>query len=202
MCLRFDNVIRWRISIVKLLKSLHSTAYLYPLSIEKGRAVLYRDFVTILWGALLEYITKLETPQSQLRLGPGRSSVISGELKAGGDSICLCLTGALLWPPQKATLDSKHTLSWFVPSLSMSLTSVSMYLYGNEKCLKLLLEVCNISLYLCLYRTSFLYQPPRRPDHHISTQAREAQPVYWHEAGSHLLLSTFLNFTQRWKSQR
>ncbi len=27
---------------------------------------------------------------------PGRSSFISGELKARGDSICLCLTGALL----------------------------------------------------------------------------------------------------------
>jgi hypothetical protein len=30
--------------------------------IEKGRAVLYRDFVTILRGALMQYVTKSETP--------------------------------------------------------------------------------------------------------------------------------------------
>ncbi len=30
-----------------------------------GRAVLYRDFVTILWGASMQYITKLATSQSQ-----------------------------------------------------------------------------------------------------------------------------------------
>ncbi len=47
--------------------------------------------------------------------GPaGRSSFISGELKDGLDSMGLWLTGALLWPPQNATLDSKRTLSWFV----------------------------------------------------------------------------------------
>jgi hypothetical protein len=39
--------------------------WLLTLSIEKDRAVLYRDFVTILCGASLEYITKLETPHSQ-----------------------------------------------------------------------------------------------------------------------------------------
>ena len=32
---------------------------------------------------------------------PGRSSVISGELQAGGKSICLCLTGVLLCPPRR-----------------------------------------------------------------------------------------------------
>jgi hypothetical protein len=31
----------------------------------------------------------------QLRGMAGRSSVISGELQAGGNSICLCLTGVL-----------------------------------------------------------------------------------------------------------
>jgi len=30
----------------------------------------------------------------------GRSSFISGELKDGWDSLCLWLTGALLWPPR------------------------------------------------------------------------------------------------------
>ncbi len=32
---------------------------------EKGRAVLYRDFVTIPRGAYMQYITKLATSQSQ-----------------------------------------------------------------------------------------------------------------------------------------
>jgi hypothetical protein len=36
---------------------------------------------------------------------PGWFSFISGEMKTGGDSICLCLIGVLLWPPQKAALD-------------------------------------------------------------------------------------------------
>jgi hypothetical protein len=40
------------------------------LSIEKGEAVLYRDFVTILRGESLEYITKLATPQSQKPRSP------------------------------------------------------------------------------------------------------------------------------------
>ena len=44
----------------------------------------------------------------------GRSSFISGELKSVEYSIYLCLTGELLWPPQKATLDSLCTLFWFV----------------------------------------------------------------------------------------
>ncbi len=37
----------------------------------------------------------------QLRDMPDRSSVISEELQAGGNSICLCLTGVLLWPPKQ-----------------------------------------------------------------------------------------------------
>ncbi len=40
------------------------------MSIEKGRAVLYKDFVTILWGVLMQYITKLATLQSQKPLSP------------------------------------------------------------------------------------------------------------------------------------
>jgi hypothetical protein len=32
---------------------------------------------------------------------PGRSSIISGELQAGGNSICLCLTGVFLLPPRR-----------------------------------------------------------------------------------------------------
>ena len=31
----------------------------------------------------------------------GRASVISGELRAGGNSICLCSTGVLLLPPRR-----------------------------------------------------------------------------------------------------
>ncbi len=47
---------------------------------------------------------------------PGRSSVINGELQAGGNSICLLY----LWlecsgvTPQKATMDNLRTLLWFV----------------------------------------------------------------------------------------
>ncbi len=42
----------------------------HPLSIKKGRAVLYRDFVTILWCASMQYITKLATSQSQKPWAP------------------------------------------------------------------------------------------------------------------------------------
>jgi hypothetical protein len=45
--------------------------FYYPLCTEKSRAVLYRDFVTILVGASIHYITKLATSQSQK---PGPSS--------------------------------------------------------------------------------------------------------------------------------
>ncbi len=74
---------------------------------------------------------------------PGRSSFISGELKAvGGDSICLCLTGALLCPPpppkKNATLDNKRTLSWVVsyrrlsPQFNFSVCCCSnIYLYRS-----------------------------------------------------------------------
>ncbi len=39
-----------------------------------------------------------------------QSSVKSGELQAGGNNICLCLSGVALTPPQKATLDRFRTL--------------------------------------------------------------------------------------------
>ncbi len=35
----------------------------FSLSLEKGRAVLYSDFVTILRGAPMQYINKLATSQ-------------------------------------------------------------------------------------------------------------------------------------------
>ncbi len=41
-----------------------------PLSIEKGGAVLYSDFVTILRLASLQYITKLDMSQSQKPRSP------------------------------------------------------------------------------------------------------------------------------------
>jgi hypothetical protein len=40
------------------------------LSIEKGGAVLYRDFVTILRGALMQYIANLAKSQSQKPRSP------------------------------------------------------------------------------------------------------------------------------------
>jgi hypothetical protein len=48
---------------------------------------------------------------------PHRSSVISGELQAVGNSICLCLTEVLLWPPRRPpwTVDSLLTLHDLYP---------------------------------------------------------------------------------------
>jgi hypothetical protein len=44
-----------------------------------------------------------------------RSSFISEQLKAGGNSICLCLTKVLLWTPRRPPCkDSLHTPSWFI----------------------------------------------------------------------------------------
>jgi hypothetical protein len=57
----------------------------------------------IVWGC--PKVSMLMYRPGQL---PGRYSVINGELQAGGNSMCLCLTGVL---PQKATLDSLCTLS-------------------------------------------------------------------------------------------
>ncbi len=71
---------------------------------------MYRTDCDTAHPVLLNRLSKVNTS-----CGPaGRSSFISGELKDGWDSICLWLTGALSWPPQNATLDSKRTFSWFV----------------------------------------------------------------------------------------
>jgi hypothetical protein len=84
------------------------------------------------------------------RPGPlsGKASVISGELQAGGNSICLCLTGVLLWPPQKATLDSLRTLSWFIssrwltPEFQHSLSAVNLgFCLGGMNSVILLLYI-------------------------------------------------------------
>jgi hypothetical protein len=56
-----------------------------------------------------------------------------GELQAAGNSICLCLT------PQKAPLDSMHTVSWFVSyrrlspqfQFSLSAAALGIYQYGS-----------------------------------------------------------------------
>ncbi len=53
---------------------------------------------------------------------PGRASIISRELQ-GRNSICLCLTGVLLWLP-----DSLHTLSWFASYRTFSVCYYSRYL--------------------------------------------------------------------------
>jgi len=52
-------------------------------------------------------------------------------------SICSCLTGVLLWPPQKATLDSLCTLSCFVSyclptKFQHSLSAVTLGIYLTE----------------------------------------------------------------------
>jgi hypothetical protein len=44
----------WILFVKQFLFAKYGTHWL-PLSVEKGGAVLYRDFVTILWSASLEY---------------------------------------------------------------------------------------------------------------------------------------------------
>ena len=72
---------------------------------------------------------------------PGRSSVISGELQAGGNSICLCLTGVLLWPPKRPIWTA---CAHFRESYPIDV----LHFYFNILCL-LLLKV-SISVDLCL----------------------------------------------------
>ncbi len=70
---------------------------------------------------------------------PGRSSVIngSGSSRLGGIGICLCLTGALLWPPRRHP--GQHVYTFVISILSMSLISVSIF------------SVCCCSRYLSLW---------------------------------------------------
>ncbi len=83
--------------------------------------------------------------ENKHRLRPGRADIHLlvgswklGEGGGGGWSICLCLTGALLWPPQKATL-GQEAYTIVIGILSTSLTSVSM------------LSVCWCSRYVSLW---------------------------------------------------
>ncbi len=59
----------------------------------------------------------------------GISSFFSGGLKAGGDSICLCLTGELSWPPRRPPWTA--CVHFRYSSLSTSLTSVSVCCYSR-----------------------------------------------------------------------
>jgi hypothetical protein len=59
---------------------------------------------------------------------PDRSSVISGEIQAGGNSICLCLTGVLLWPPRRLTFHDSYPID--VSHLSFNfLCLLLLYVY-------------------------------------------------------------------------
>jgi hypothetical protein len=72
---------------------------------------------------------------------PGRASAISGELQAGGNSICLCLTG-VSYNTQKATMDTymdsmltvfviRILSTYLIPvSISLSSAALGIYLYG------------------------------------------------------------------------
>jgi hypothetical protein len=53
---------------------------------------------------------------------PNRALVISGKLQAGGNSICLCFTGVLLWPPRRPprTACIHFRDSWFVYLIDIS----------------------------------------------------------------------------------
>ncbi len=67
----------------------------------------------------------------------GRASVISGELQAGGNSTCLCLTGVLLWPPEAHP--GQHAYTFGIRILSTTLSSFSIF------------SLCCCSMYLSLW---------------------------------------------------
>ncbi len=72
---------------------------------------------------------------------PGRASVINGELQAGGNILCLCLTGVLLWspPPPEGRPEQLRSLSWFIS-----------YRHLEHKCQHSLSAV-TLGIYLCGY---------------------------------------------------
>jgi hypothetical protein len=93
---------------------------------------------------------------------PGRVSVISGQLQARGNSICLCLTGVLLcMTPQKATLDSMCTLLWLVrvsyqslsPQFQFSLSATALGKYISMFCT----VKCSTSCYVHSYWVTHTY---------------------------------------------
>ncbi len=53
--------------------------------------------VPLNYPGLLNRLSKVNTSGAL----QGRASVISGEMQAGGNSICLSLTGVLFWPPRR-----------------------------------------------------------------------------------------------------
>ncbi len=102
----------------------------------------YRTIHSVLLGAVHPHVPA--SPAARCR-----SSVISGGAAGWGDSICLCLTGVLLWHPQKATLDSLRTLLWFVsywllaPKFQHSLSAVILVIYlGVYNCGPLQSQCC------------------------------------------------------------
>jgi hypothetical protein len=91
-------------------------------SIERNMMAFLRTVCNTLGGGKTGY-WKI----SPAAAWPGRSSIISGELKAGGDSICLCLTGVLLWPPRRPPCPGQHAYTFVIRILSTYLTSVSIF---------------------------------------------------------------------------
>ncbi len=55
---------------------LHLDVSTIEYGIEKSRAVLFSDFVTVLGGAPMQYITKLATSQSQKSRSPLSQNII------------------------------------------------------------------------------------------------------------------------------
>ncbi len=88
-------------------------------------------------------------------LPAARQSIIykCGELRAGGNSICLCLTGVLLWPPKRPPLDIMRTLSWCVSyrrlspqfQFSLSAAALGIYHYGSTPPIRIVLLVSHNS---------------------------------------------------------
>jgi hypothetical protein len=85
---------------------------------------------------------------------PGRAKFISGELQAGGNSTCLCLT------PLKATIDSLRILSWFVsyqrltPIFQHYLPAAALGIYRNISVIGTLILPIKLYKYMQLTGTS------------------------------------------------
>ncbi len=94
---------------------------------------------TLLHDSLLPGFSGCKHAIEYLMMGfiyrPGRVSIISRELQAGGSSIRFCFTGLLYNHSEGHHLDSLRTLSWFVsyqrfaPKFQHSLSDVTLGIY-------------------------------------------------------------------------
>ncbi len=72
---------------------------------------------------------------------PAARQIFSGKLQAGGNSICLCLTGVLLWPPKRPIWTA---CAHFCESYPIDV----LHIYFNILCLLLLEVSISVDLHL------------------------------------------------------